>query len=125
MSVRHRLRVEDRRLARRQEIRQSTAFRSHFHAMCANIGVDPLVSNQSRWTQLLGLGDFYYELGVQIIEACLATRWAPALGRGLNALKSCACAGPISRSADRMYQCCGAIATPSARQIAGKVLPVS
>ena len=44
--------------------------------MCANVGVDPLVSNQSTWAQLLGLGDFYYELGVQVIEACLATRSA-------------------------------------------------
>jgi ESCRT-II complex subunit VPS22 len=26
------------------------------------------------WSELLGLGDFYYELGVQIVEACLATR---------------------------------------------------
>ncbi len=74
MDSRQRRGGDDRRYARRQEIRQSTAFRSHFHAMCANVGVDPLVSNQSRWTQLLGLGDFYYELGVQIIEACLATR---------------------------------------------------
>lgn len=44
--------------------------------MCANVGVDPLVSNQSTWAQLLGLGDFYYELGVQVIESCLATRSA-------------------------------------------------
>lgn len=42
--------------------------------MCANIGVDPLASNKGMWAQLLGLGDFYYELGVQVIEACLATR---------------------------------------------------
>ena len=42
--------------------------------MCANVGVDPLASNKGMWAQLLGFGDFYYELGVQIIEACLATR---------------------------------------------------
>lgn len=42
--------------------------------MCATIGVDPLVSNQGMWAQLLGIGDFYSELGVQVIEACLATR---------------------------------------------------
>lgn len=42
--------------------------------MCANIGVDPLASNKGMWAQLLGFGDFYYELGVQIVEACLATR---------------------------------------------------
>jgi hypothetical protein len=26
------------------------------------------------WAELLGFGDFYYELGVQIVEACMATR---------------------------------------------------
>jgi EAP30/Vps36 family len=44
--------------------------------MCAAIGVDPLVSNVGMWAQLLGIGDFYSELGVQVIEACLATRCA-------------------------------------------------
>ena len=42
--------------------------------MCASVGVDPLASNKGVWAQLLGFGDFYYELGVQIVEACLATR---------------------------------------------------
>ena len=42
--------------------------------MCANVGVDPLASNKGMWAQLLGFGDFYYELSVQIVEACLATR---------------------------------------------------
>lgn len=26
------------------------------------------------WAELLGFGDFYYELGVQILEACWASR---------------------------------------------------
>ncbi len=42
--------------------------------MCTGIGVDPLASNKGLWTQLLGVGDFYYELAVQIIEICLITR---------------------------------------------------
>ncbi len=25
------------------------------------------------WAEMLGVGDFYYELGVQIIEVCIAT----------------------------------------------------
>jgi len=29
------------------------------------VGVDPLASNKGAWAQLLGFGDFYYELGVQ------------------------------------------------------------
>ena len=34
--------------------------------------------------QVLGFGDFYYELGVQIVEACLATR---SLNGGLMEMK--------------------------------------
>jgi ESCRT-II complex subunit VPS22 len=26
------------------------------------------------WNELLGFGDFYYELGVQLVEACLGSR---------------------------------------------------
>lgn len=33
---------------------------------------------------MLGFGDFYYELGVQIVEACLATR---PLNGGLMEMK--------------------------------------
>ena len=42
--------------------------------MCTSIGVDPLASNKGFWAEMLGVGDFYYELGVQIIDVCLATR---------------------------------------------------
>ncbi|KAF2285766.1 hypothetical protein GH714_007715 [Hevea brasiliensis] len=51
-----------------------TPFRAQFHEMCAKVGVDPLASNKGFWAELLGIGDFYYELGVQIVEICLATR---------------------------------------------------
>ena len=34
--------------------------------MCQKIGVDPLASHKGFWAQLLGVGDFYYELGVQV-----------------------------------------------------------
>ena len=47
-------------------MRKDPAFRAQFHAMCANVGVDPLASNKGAWAQLLGFGDFYYELGVQV-----------------------------------------------------------
>lgn len=33
-----------------------------------------LVAAQGAWAELLGFGDFYYELGVQAVEACWATR---------------------------------------------------
>lgn len=38
--------------------------------MCASIGVDPLSSGKGFWS-VLGMGDFYYELAVQIVEVCL------------------------------------------------------
>ena len=58
----------------REDVRKDPIFRAQFHTMCANVGVDPLASNKGMWAQLLGFGDFYYELGVQVVEACLATR---------------------------------------------------
>ncbi|KAK9842946.1 hypothetical protein WJX74_004716 [Apatococcus lobatus] len=66
--------LEEFALKHRDGVRQDPEFRAKFHAMCANVGVDPLASNKGVWAQLLGFGDFYYELGVQIVEACLATR---------------------------------------------------
>ena len=42
--------------------------------MCAHAGVDPLASRKNAWSELLGLGDFYYKLGLQIVEICLASR---------------------------------------------------
>ncbi|XP_050841874.1 vacuolar-sorting protein SNF8 isoform X8 [Serinus canaria] len=58
----------------KQEIRRSPEFRLQFQHMCAAIGVDPLASGKGFWAEVLGVGDFYYELGVQIIEVCLALR---------------------------------------------------
>ncbi|KAI8996788.1 EAP30/Vps36 family-domain-containing protein [Pilobolus umbonatus] len=58
----------------KKDIRKDPAFRAHFQKMCLNIGVDPLASNKGFWADLLGVGDFYYELGIQIIEACLMSR---------------------------------------------------
>lgn len=31
-------------------------------------------ANKGFWSELLGVGDFYYELGVQIVGVCMATR---------------------------------------------------
>ncbi|CAK0737029.1 hypothetical protein CVIRNUC_000843 [Coccomyxa viridis] len=76
--------LEEFALKHREDIRKDPAFRAQFHTMCANIGVDPLASNKGVWAQVLGFGDFYYELGVQIVEACLATR---PLNGGLMEMK--------------------------------------
>lgn len=56
----------------KSEIRKDPDFRRHFQEMCASIGVDPLASGKGFWSQTLGVGDFYYELAVQIVEVCLA-----------------------------------------------------
>ena len=32
------------------------------------------VASKGFWGELLGVGNFYYELGVQVIEACMAMR---------------------------------------------------
>ena len=66
--------LEDFARKHKNDIRKNPSFRSQFHEMCAKVGVDPLASNKGFWSELLGLGDFYYELGVQIVDICLATR---------------------------------------------------
>uniref|UniRef100_A0A0E0IMQ0 KIB1-4 beta-propeller domain-containing protein n=2 Tax=Oryza TaxID=4527 RepID=A0A0E0IMQ0_ORYNI len=58
----------------KNDIRKNPLFRQQFHEMCAKVGVDPLASNKGAWAELLGIGDFYYELGVQIVDICIATR---------------------------------------------------
>ncbi|KAK9916099.1 hypothetical protein WJX75_008566 [Coccomyxa subellipsoidea] len=77
--------LEEFALKHREDIRKDPVFRAQFHTMCANIGVDPLASNKGVWAQVLGFGDFYYELGVQIVEACLASR---SLNGGLMDMQS-------------------------------------
>ncbi|XP_070563831.1 LOW QUALITY PROTEIN: vacuolar-sorting protein SNF8-like [Ptychodera flava] len=66
--------LEDFAGKHKTEIRKNPEFRTQFQEMCATIGVDPLASNKGFWSEMLGVGDFYYELGVQIIEVCLATQ---------------------------------------------------
>jgi ESCRT-II complex subunit VPS22 len=56
-----------------QEIKSKGEFRTQFLEMCMKIGVDPLASSKGFWGELLGIGDFYYELGIQILEIALAT----------------------------------------------------
>eukprot|EP00636_Phaeomonas_parva_P003850 CAMPEP_0118882372 /NCGR_PEP_ID=MMETSP1163-20130328/21642_1 /TAXON_ID=124430 /ORGANISM="Phaeomonas parva, Strain CCMP2877" /LENGTH=262 /DNA_ID=CAMNT_0006819415 /DNA_START=5 /DNA_END=793 /DNA_ORIENTATION=+ len=58
----------------RESINSDPQFRRYFHRMCSGIGVDPLNSQKGFWAEYLHIGDFYYELAVQITEICLATR---------------------------------------------------
>lgn len=46
------------------------------HRCFATIAVLCCSVPQGMWNELLGFGDFYYELGVQLLEACLASRCA-------------------------------------------------
>eukprot|EP01029_Cantina_marsupialis_P028427 TRINITY_DN776156_c0_g1_i1.p1 TRINITY_DN776156_c0_g1~~TRINITY_DN776156_c0_g1_i1.p1 ORF type:complete len:250 (-),score=56.70 TRINITY_DN776156_c0_g1_i1:138-887(-) len=58
----------------RATINKDPEFRRQFQMMTTSIGVDPLASHKGFWADLLGVGDFYYELGIQVIDICLATR---------------------------------------------------
>lgn len=61
----------------RQQILKDPPFRHQFQKMCAEIGVDPLAGPKRGgwWTEILGVvGDWQYELGVQIVDICVSTR---------------------------------------------------
>lgn len=58
----------------KSQINKDPELRHHFHQMCLKIGVDPLASHKGFWSELLGVGDFYYELSIQIIQECIKTR---------------------------------------------------
>lgn len=58
----------------RDRINEDPEFRQQFHKMCIGVGVDPLASGKGFWADLLGFGDFYYELSVKIMQICLRTR---------------------------------------------------
>lgn len=52
------------------------------HFLCKETSSDALkyllfsssTAGKGFWSEMLGVGDFYYELGVQIIEVCLALK---------------------------------------------------
>ncbi|XP_026466186.1 vacuolar-sorting protein SNF8-like [Ctenocephalides felis] len=64
--------LEEFAMKHKNEIRKNAEFRRQFQEMCASIGVDPLASGKGFWS-VLGVGDFYYELAVQVVEVCMAT----------------------------------------------------
>ncbi|XP_030370210.1 vacuolar-sorting protein SNF8 [Scaptodrosophila lebanonensis] len=66
-----RVKLEEFAMKHKEDIRKNSQFRKQFQEMCAAIGVDPLATGKGFWS-VLGMGDFYYELGVQVVEACLA-----------------------------------------------------
>lgn len=58
----------------RDRINSDPEFRQQFHKMCVSVGVDPLASNKGFWSDILGVGDFYFDLGVKIIEITVQAR---------------------------------------------------
>ena len=58
----------------RDKINSDAEFRMQFHRMCISMGVDPLASSKGFWSDILGVSDFYFELGVLIIQICVQTR---------------------------------------------------
>ena len=58
----------------KKDIKKDAEFRARFNQMCVSVNVDPLASNKGFWANILGIGDFYYELSVQMIDICLQTR---------------------------------------------------
>ena len=58
----------------RAEIARDPEFRRDFVRLAQSIGVDPLASSKSLWASALGLGSFYFELGVRAASVCMATR---------------------------------------------------
>lgn len=58
----------------RDRINKDPEFRMHFNSMCNSAGVDPLASSKGFWANILGVGDFYYELGVVVIHICMKRR---------------------------------------------------
>ena len=72
-------------IAHRSDIRRDPAFRHQFQKMCAAIGVDPLAGSRSAassskgglaagWSDVLGLGEWQYEVAVQVVDICVSTR---------------------------------------------------
>ncbi|KAI3660828.1 hypothetical protein MP638_001877 [Amoeboaphelidium occidentale] len=66
--------LEDFAKKYKKEIRNNPEFRYHFQKMCTSVGIDPLASSKGYWSELLGIGDFYFELGIRIVEICILTR---------------------------------------------------
>ncbi|WAQ93595.1 SNF8-like protein [Mya arenaria] len=76
--------LEDFTAKHKDDIKKNPEFRAQFQEMCASVGVDPLASSKGFWAEMLGVGDFYYELGVQIIEP---QKWSDDLLRAIKKLK--------------------------------------
>ncbi|KAJ1502377.1 Vacuolar protein sorting-associated protein SNF8, partial [Coelomomyces lativittatus] len=55
----------------RKAILKDPSLRIYFQQMCASIGVDPFTYSKGIWNEMLGVGDYFYQLGLRLIEYCL------------------------------------------------------
>jgi len=58
----------------KDQINKDAEFRHQFHQMCTSTGIDPLASNKGFWADLLGVGDYYFEIAVRVIDLCVRGR---------------------------------------------------
>uniref|UniRef100_A0A7S0ZAI5 Vacuolar-sorting protein SNF8 n=1 Tax=Timspurckia oligopyrenoides TaxID=708627 RepID=A0A7S0ZAI5_9RHOD len=70
----------------KKEIQTNPEFRTQFHKMCATAGVDPLTSTKGVWSEVLGVGNYYYELAIRTAEICINTR---VLNGGMLEVSEC------------------------------------
>ena len=61
--------LEEFAVKHKKDISKNSVFRGQFLKMCKQIGVDPLSSNKGFWVDVLGVGDFYYELAVSMTKS--------------------------------------------------------
>lgn len=62
----------------RLPVRFILSIQSRYHLLCSEVTSQIIlffsIAGKGFWSEMLGVGDFYYELGVQIIEVCLALK---------------------------------------------------
>lgn len=59
----------------RSRIQKDPEFREQFVGMCESVGVDPMRSTKSFWSDvLLGMGSFYTDIAVQVLTIAVAQR---------------------------------------------------
>jgi ESCRT-II complex subunit VPS22 len=68
------IKLRDFAAKHKEKINKDPEFRQQFHIMCNSIGVDPLQSSKGFWANILDVGDYYYELAVQVIDIGMRTR---------------------------------------------------
>ena len=68
------LSVEKFAIKHKTRINEDPEFRHRFHKMCSTLKVDPLASYKGYWADILGLGDYYFQLAVIVAQISVETR---------------------------------------------------